>query len=1063
MKKLLLFFGLLVFTGASALFAQVRVITGTVTSSAEGEGAIPGVTIQVKGTTIGALTDLNGRYAINVPTNATTLVFSYIGMKTQEVEIGNRSEINVVLESDLVGLDEVVVTAMGVSRERKSLGYSVQDVSSDQIVRSGNTNFAVALQGKVAGLNITPTSGMPGASSSIVIRGARSFSQNNQPLYVVDGQPIQGGGGGGETTSGSDETGRILDLNPADIESINVLKGQAASALYGIRASNGVIIITTKSGSRNERGAPRITFNSINTFDQVSRTPDYQTTYSQGSSGKFNPRSSQAWGTKIANLPDDPTYGGNNHGHPGKYKVPQLADAGYAEEDCWVTPATYNNWNDYFKTGFTTQNNILLSQAVDKGNYAIGFGETTQDGIALNTGLQRWNAKANASRDFGDHWKSGFHANYSQVEVDKLSIANDGSLAGILAAPPTYNMKGIPFHFPGDPYKQIYYRSLTFDNPYWVAENNTFYERTDRLFGNTFLEYLTKLGEPFDLNVRGQIGIDTYTQAYETIWGLGHKGTDPANSYVGESQYRFTNTNAIGTATLNWRVTGNQTATLLLGAEYNDNKSKNVSASGTGLNFGEWQHVNNTATPSRSESKGWSRSVGFFGQVNWDYRSLLFLGATGRYDIVSTMPSANRGFFYPSFSASFVPTSLNIFENYKWLSFAKIRASYAEVGQAGSYYEPYYSARTGYSNGWYATNSIAIPYNGASAYGPGSTLYDKNLVPQNTRSYELGIDLSFFNNRFGFEYTYSKQNVKDQIFAVPLAGSTGADQLVTNAGRLTTDVNELVVNIVPIEAGRFRWDMNFNYMKMINMVDELAEGVESIFLGGFVTPQVRASVGNTYPVIYGSSFARDKNGNILVIDDPSSPYHGMPQTGAPGIIGEVTPDFILGANNTFTYKNLSLSSSFEWKHGGNMYSGDNGLMMYTYGVVTQTENREETFVYKGYKPDGTPNDIVRGGPNDPKAYQTLFDNVLGDIDEAFIFENSFIKLRDVSLKYTIPNRILSRATIGASVFARNILIWTALPNLDPESSNGAGNAMGGFNRFSLPQTTSYGFSLDVTF
>ena len=1063
MKKLLLFFGLLVFTGASALFAQVRVITGTVTSSAEGEGAIPGVTIQVKGTTIGALSDVSGRYAINVPTNATTLVFSYIGMKTQEVEIGNRSEINVVLESDLVGLDEVVVTAMGVSRERKSLGYSVQDVSSDDIVRSGNTNFAVALQGKVAGLDITPTSGMPGASSSIIIRGARSFSQNNQPLYVVDGQPIQGGGGGGETTSGADETGRILDLNPADIESINVLKGQAASALYGIRASNGVIIITTKSGARNERGAPRITFNSINTFDQVSRTPDYQTIYAQGSSGKFNPRSSQAWGPKIVDLPNDPTYGGNNHGHPGKYKVPQLADAGYAEEDCWVTPATYNNWNDYFKTGFTTQNIILLSQAVDKGTYAIGFGETTQDGIALNTGLQRWNAKANASRDFGNHWKSGFHANYSQVEVDKLSIANDGSLAGILAAPPTYNMKGIPFHFPGDPYKQIYYRSLTFDNPYWVAENNTFYERTDRLFGNTFLEYLTKLGEPFDLNVRGQIGIDTYTQAYETIWGLGHKGTDPANSYVGQEHYRFTNTNAIGTATLNWRVTSNQTATLLLGAEYNDNKSKNVEASGTGLNFGEWQHVNNTATPSRSESKGWSRSVGFFGQVNWDYRSLLFLGATGRYDIVSTMPSANRGFFYPSFSASFVPTALNVFENYKWLSFAKIRASYAEVGQAGSFYEPYYSAITGYSNGWYATNSITIPYNGASAYGPGSTLYDKNLVPQNTRSYELGIDLSFFNNRFGFEYTYSKQNVKDQIFAVPLAGSTGASELYTNAGRLTTDVNELVVNIVPIETGKFRWDMNFNYMKMINMVDELAEGVESIFLGGFVTPQVRASVGNTYPVIYGSSFARDKNGNILVIDDPSSPYHGMPQTGAPGIIGEVTPDFILGFNNNFTYKNLSLSSSFEWKHGGNMYSGDNGLMMYTYGVVTQTENREETFVYKGYKPDGTPNDIVRGGPNDPGAYQTLFDNVLGDIDEAFIFDNSFVKLRDLSLKYTIPNRILSRATIGASVFARNILIWTALPNLDPESSNGAGNAMGGFNRFSLPQTTSYGFSLDITF
>ncbi len=1061
MKKILMIFVLAIATAALALGQTVQ-ITGTVTSQEDGL-TIPGASVTVKGTTIGTLTGANGAYTLSVPQNATTLVFSFIGMKRQDVEISGRTKIDVVLEPDLVGLDEIVVTAMGVSREKKSLGYAVQDISSEEISRSGNTNFAVALQGKVAGLDITPTSGMPGASSSIIIRGARSFEGNNQPLYVVDGQPIVGGGGGGSTTGGSDGTGRILDLNPADIESINVLKGQAASALYGIRASNGVIVITTKSGTRNEKGAPTISFNTVNTFDEVSRTPDYQTTYSQGSSGTFSPTSSMSWGMKIEDLPDHPTYGGNNHGYPGKYKVPQLALAGYAEEDCWVTPAVYNNWDDYFKTGFTTQNNILLTQAIDKGNYAIGFGETTQDGIGLNTGLQRWNVKANASRDFGEHWKSGFHVNYSQVEVDKLSIGNDGSLAGVLAAPSTYNMKDIPYNYPGDPFRQIYYRSLTFDNPYWVAENNTSFERTDRVFGNTFLEYLTDFGESVDLNIRGQIGIDSYTQASETIWGLGHKGSDPGNSYVGESQYRFTNTNAIGTANLNWRVTDNQTATLLLGAEYNDNKSKDVSASGTGLNFGEWQHVNNTATPSKSESKGWSRTVGFFGQLNWDYKALFFLGATGRYDIVSTMPSANRGFFYPSFSASFVPSSLAALEDINWLSFAKIRASYAEVGQAGSYYDPYYSAISGYSNGWYASNSISIPYNGASAYAPGSTLYDENLKPQNTQSYELGIDLSFFKNRFGIEYTYSKQNVKDQIFSVPLAGSTGASSLVTNAGRLSTDVNELVVNIVPVEAGGFKWDMHFNFMKMVNVVEELAEGVESIFLGGFVTPQIRASVGDTYPVIYGSAFARDANGNILVVDDPSSPYHGMPETGAPGIIGEVTPDFILGALNSFSYKNITLNASLEWKQGGSMYSGDNGLMMYVYGVTAQTENREETFVYDGYKPDGTPNDIVRGGPNDARAYENLMSNVLGNIDEAYIFDNSFVKLRDVSLRYSLPNRILNKANIGASVFARNILIWTALPNLDPESSNGAGNAMGGFNRFSLPQTTSYGISLDITF
>lgn len=1063
MKKLTLMLSLFVITGLSVLFAQAVVIKGTVMSSVEGEGPIPGVAVTVYGTTIGTSTGLDGTYSLNVPESATRLIFQFIGMVTVEENIDGRTTINVVMEPDLLGIDEVVVTALGITKAKKGLGYAVQEVEGDDLARSGNTNFANALQGKIAGLDITPSSGMPGASSSIVIRGARSFSDNNQPLYVVDGQPISGGGGGGSTTGGSDGTGRILDLNPSDIETINVLKGQAAAALYGIRASNGVIIITTKSGAGNKKGAPVVSISTVNTFDQVSRTPDYQTTYSQGSGGVYGPTSSQSWGAVIEDLPDDPVYGGNNFGYPGKVRVPQLGLAGYAEEDQYVTPTRYNNWDDYFLTGFTSQNNVLVSQANDGGNFALGLGSTTQDGIALNTGLQRWNAKANASREFGDNWKTGFSVNYSQVEVDKLTIGNDGSLAGILAAPTTYNLKDYPTTYPGDPFRQIYYRSLTFDNPYWVPDNNTNFERTDRVFGNSFLEYLTTFGDSFDLTVRGQLGVDSYTRATTTIWGLGHKGTDPSNSYVGESQYRFTNINALATANLNYRITDEQTVSLLLGTEYNDNKSKSVSASGTGLNFGEWQHVNNTATPSRSEGKGWSRTVGFFGQLSYDYKSLVFLGATGRYDIVSTMPTANRGFFYPSVSGSFVASELDAVRNLTWLSFAKARVSYAEVGQAGNYLEPYYFSISGYSNGWYNTNSVNFPYLGASAYAPGASLYDENLVPQNTKSIEVGIDLKFFNNRFGVDYTYSKQNVKDQIFGVPLAGSTGANSLTTNAGRLSTEAHEVMVYLTPIATGDFQWDLNFNFMTMTNMVEELAEGVESIFLGGFVTPQVRASVGNTYPVIYGTSFARDDNGNILVVDDPASPYHGMPEQGAPGIIGEVTPDFILGAFSTFTYKDLTLSSSFEWKNGGSMYSGDNGLMMYVYGVVSQTENREETFVYDGYKPDGTPNDIVRGGPNDAGAYQSLNTNVLSNIDEAYIFDNSFVKLRDISLRYALPNRILSKVNIGASVFARNILIWTKLPNLDPESSNGSGNAMGGFNRFSLPQTTSYGFSLDITF
>jgi TonB-linked SusC/RagA family outer membrane protein len=926
------------------VFAQTVVVSGKVTSSVEGEGPIPGVAVTVYGTTIGTSTDVDGNYSLSVPESATKLIFQFIGMVTVEEAINGRTTINVVMEPDLLGIEEVVVTALGITRAKKGLGYSSQEVAGEDLARSGNTNFANALQGKIAGLNITPSSGMPGASSSIVIRGARSFSDNNQPLYVVDGQPISGGGGGGSTTGGSDGTGRILDLNPSDIESINVLKGQAASALYGIRASNGVIVITTKSGAGNTKGAPVVSISTVNTFDQVSRTPDYQTTYSQGSGGTYVPTSSQSWGMKIDDLPDHPTYGGNANGYPGKFFVPQLELAGYAEEDQWVTPARYNNWDDYFLTGFTSQNNVLVSQAVDQGNYALGIGSTKQDGIALNTGLQRWNAKANASREFGENWKTGFSVNYSQVEVDKLTIGNDGSLAGILAAPTTYNLKDYPTTYPGDPFRQIYYRSLTFDNPYWVPDNNTNFERTDRVFGNSYVEYNTVFGGSFDLTVRGQVGVDSYTRSTETIWGLGHKGTDPSNSYVGQGTTSFTNVNAVGTANLNWRVTEDQTLSLLLGSEYNDSKSKSVSASGTGLNFGEWQHVNNTATPSRSEGKGWSRTVGFFGQLNWDFNSLIFIGATGRYDIVSTMPTANRGFFYPSVSGSFLASELYALKNITWLSFAKVRVSYAEVGQAGNYLDPYYNSITGYSNGWYNTNSVNFPYMGASAYAPGATLYDENLKPQNTKSIEAGLDLKFFNNRFGVDYTYSKQNVKDQIFGVPLAGSTGANSLETNAGRLSTETHEIMVYLTPVKTPDFQWDLNFNFMTMNNVVEELAEGVESIFLGGFVTPQVRASVGNTYPVIYGVSFARDDNGNVLVVDDPASPYHGMPQAGAPGIIGEVTPDFILGAYSTFSYKDLSLNASFEWKNGGSMYSGDNGLMMYVYGVVSQTENREETFV-----------------------------------------------------------------------------------------------------------------------
>jgi len=303
----------------------------------------------------------------------------------------------------------------------------------------------------------------------------------------------------------------------------------------------------------------------------------------------------------------------------------------------------------------------------------------------------------------------------------------------------------------------------------------------------------------------------------------------------------------------------------------------------------------------------------------------------------------------------------------------------------------------------------------------------------------------------------------DQIFSVPLAGSTGIRALLMNGGKVHTLSHEVILYLTPVSSKDFRWDMNFNFSKIDNYVDELAEGVESIFIGGFVTPQVRAGIGDTYPVIYGVSFAREETtGKILIDDDPTSVNYGFPLAGEPAVIGRVSPDFIAGGNSTFTFKTLSLSALFEWKEGGKMYSGSNGLLDF-YGLSSRVEDRESTFIYDGVKSDGTPNDIVRGGPLDPDALEMLHQNVLTNIDEYYIFDNSFVKLRELSLKYKPAKKLFNKIDLGASAFIRNLLIWTALPNLDPESSQGNTNMGGSFERFTVPQTTSYGLTLELTF
>ncbi|MEO5166802.1 TonB-dependent receptor plug domain-containing protein, partial [Bacteroides ovatus] len=481
-------------------------------------------------------------------------------MQTQEVVI--KPNLRVVLKADAQKLDEVVVTAMGISREKKALGYAVQDVKSDALTRAANTDLAGALQGKVSGIDITPSSGMPGASSKITIRGSRSFTGDNTPLYVIDGMPIASTADVSTSLTdgayGTDYANRAVDIDPNDIESINILKGQAASALYGMRASNGVIVITTKSGKGADKGKPTITFSTNLSFDKISTLPELQQEYAQGSGGTFDPSSPFAWGPKISELANDPTYGGNTDNsytsqygkQSGKYYVPQLAAAGM---NPWATPQAYNNMKDFFETGVSWSNNVNVAQRFDKGNYSFSLGNTTSNGIVPSTGMDRYNVKMSAEAQLHPNWTTGFNGNFVTSKISKQSTANTSVVATIYNAPVSYNMAGIPSHIEGDPYTQNTYRDSWIDDAYWAVDNNQFSERSQRFFGNAFVKYTTKFGtDNHKLDIKYQIGDDAYTTNYSEIYGYGSTWAPTGE----DSEYHYTvnELNSLLTAAYTWNI-----------------------------------------------------------------------------------------------------------------------------------------------------------------------------------------------------------------------------------------------------------------------------------------------------------------------------------------------------------------------------------------------------------------------------------------------------------------------------------------------------------------------------
>lgn len=1082
MKNKIILFLLLLFP---ALYAHSQItVSGTVLDGSMDNAPLFGATVQIKGTTTGTTTDFDGKYTLNVSSDDDTLVFSFIGLMTVEEQVAARTTIDVILRADEEVLEEVVVTAFGIEKEKKELGYSFQEVSGEEMAQGGQPNIANSLQGKIAGVQVKQTSGMPGASSLVTIRGSRSLLGNNQPLYVIDGMPIESNASlSAGISGGTDGSSRSIDINPDDIESINVLKGPTAAALYGLKASNGVVVITTKNGSaaKKAKKAFLVTYNTAYSWDKVTRLPELQSKYAQGNNGEFYPWSSSSWGPEIATMQKYPV-----QDDPFNYDYENASD-----ELRVIEPKVYDNMQNFFRTGHSFKNSIDVSSAGNFGNYSVGLGAIKQDGMIETTGMNRYTAKFSGLFNLSDKLKIGASSNFSDVQIDKIPGGNNMSnpLFTVYSAPRTYDLTNTAFENENNPYIQHHYRTQM-DNPYWALKYNKFYENTKRFFGNMSLNY-----EPLDwINITGRVGVDNFTTIGKEFLELGSAQTggraypeflpegavfgyfaEPKGGEINNYMYQQNNFNSNLIATFSKKVIEDLRIDLILGAELNDQKSYFLSEQGNSLSVGSFQNISsNTAEQFTSEYKIWQRNVGMFSNLTASYKGYLILQATLRNDKVSSMPRGKRSFLYPSVSMSWVFSEMSMLENAKFLTYGKIRASYAQVGQAGS---PYSTRNTytpgGVSNG-YLVYGIQFPFNELTAFTANNILMSDGLRPQNTASTEAGFDLRFFNSRIGLEYTFYYTNAKDQIFSVPIPNSTGYSAELGNAGQITTIGHEAIFILKPVDKKNFDWEITTNFSIYENELKKLTEGIERIQVSeSFSTIGVFAYEGMSYPVITGTSYLRDENGNLVLdsrqmLNGVENPTYGMPIQHIDTVLATVAPDFMVGITNTFTvFKSLSLSFNIDWKQGGHMYSGLNMLMRY-YGMDKITENRDEETVIEGVK--GYIDDegkLVTEGKNDISITKNEeYWSILSDITEANVFETSYIRLREVIVSYNMPSKWFENTFItgvSANISGRNLFLWTTYPNFDPEASTSGGNGTGGFEYVSLPNAKSVLVGLKLTF
>ncbi|MCB0566553.1 MAG: SusC/RagA family TonB-linked outer membrane protein [Phaeodactylibacter sp.] len=1040
MKKLLLLLGLALFT-SGALWAQ-RTITGTVTDQ-EGEALI-GASILLKGTSSGTVTDVDGKYQIDVPDGAgNVLQFSYTGFATQELEVGISNVIDVTLEAGTV-LNEVIVTALGIEKESRTLGYSIDQVGSEELTKARETNIVNSLQGKVTGVVINNTSGNLGGSAKVLIRGATSLSGRNNPLWVIDGQPVNddqfNGTQAGNRISGTrDFANGASVINPDDIETISILKGAAATALYGSRAAAGAILVTTKRGKSKGGNNLQVSVNSSYRVDDLFVVPDYQQEYAMGSLAKYDSSSvGFDWGPRIVGQTVE--------------NVPITGGAGPLQA------VDENGVRDFFETGNTWINNFAISDGNEKYDYRLSFGALNQTGIVPASELNRYNISLNAGLRHSPKFQSRFGVQFIKTDSRGTAAAgaNDVNIIGLGSFSSTLDQRLFK-PWIDDAGNQINTPGPQANNPYWIRNENLNNRDDTRVLANASLTFT-----PIDrLEITGKFGYDFdqdnrfLSNRKGTITRLeGNFTTDNINNIQ-------INTDII--AKYSFDITEDLSISALGGFNYNK-RERTIE----GL-FGNQLLVPQLFSPGNVKQNVPDRDFreqvlfGLYSSVDLSYRDWLTLTITGRNDWSSTLPLENNSYFYPSVSTAFVfSDALGLTSDF--FNYGKLRASYAQVGNdTGPYQLNFAFTPETIATGQYSLN-LNFPFNGASAYNKANTIPPANLLPENQVSYEIGAELDFFDYRLGLDVAYFNTQNKDQILALPIPESTGFGFLRTNVGQVNTSGLEITLDATPIKFDKFAWTTMVNFSSAQSEVISLAEGVDRVLIASaFNSVQVVAEVGKGFE-LFAVPWLRDSTTGRPLIN----PEDGTRIADAPRTVGSVLPDFTMGFVNSFRVGNFNFSFTIDWREGGVMKSSTVEDLQVG-GLAKETLlNREGTFIDRAgviANADGTVRD------NDvPLASAEHFWNSLDDnsIAEPFIFDASFVKLREVALNYSFPKSLLGNSFIKnlmIGVEARNVaLLYSVVPHIDPEANLFGSGADGwGIERSNTPSTRSFGVNLRATF